>query len=721
MFRKTLRWILARLYQVKLVGAENLELAGPRTLIVANHASFLDPVLLWAFLPEDVVFGINTQIAQAFWVKPFLRFGHWVTLDPGNPMSVKTLTHLLREDRRVVLFPEGRITVTGALMKIYDGAGLIADKADAPVLPVRIDGAQFTPFSKMRGILRLRWFPAITLNVLPPRHLELPPELVGEERRMWLGAMMEDLMSDMVFATNDRDRTLFQALLDARKIHGGRKVVLEDMNRAPVTYNGLIGRIVAMGGKLAEISREGEAVGVLMPGVVACVVVFFGLLSRGRLPAMLNYTAGANGLLSACKTAEIKTVVTARKFIGLAKLENELAQLQPLVNVVFLEDLAATLTVLDKAKALLAASGLKLYRESGGEGGKPAVILFTSGSEGVPKGVVLSHANLLANRDQLAAKIDFNAQDRLLNVLPLFHSFGLTAGTLTPLLSGMFCFLYPSPLHYRVIPEVAYDINATILFATNTFLAGYAKHAHPYDFYSVRLVFAGAEKLMAETRRVWSDKFGIRILEGYGVTETSPALAVNTPMHCRHGSVGRLLPGIRYQLEPVAGIAEGGKLHVAGPNVMQGYLLPSEPGKRVPPASIFGEGWHDTGDVVEVDAEGFVFIKGRVKRFAKIGGEMVSLTAVEEMAGRLWPENLHAAMSLPDPQKGERIVLVSDHADATRQQLMEHMRNEGHREIHLPRAVQMIEAMPVLATGKIDFQAVAAWLAEVDGGNEDRS
>jgi acyl-[acyl-carrier-protein]-phospholipid O-acyltransferase/long-chain-fatty-acid--[acyl-carrier-protein] ligase len=710
MFRKALRWILARLYQVKLVGAEHLAQAGPRALIVANHASFLDPVLLWAFLPEDVVFGINTHIAQAFWVKPFLRFGQSLALDPNNPMSVKTLTHLLREDRRVVLFPEGRITVTGALMKIYDGAGLIADKADAPVLPVRIDGAQFTPFSRMRGILRLRWFPPISLNVLPPRRLALPPEVTGDERRARLGAMLEDVMSEMVFATADRDRSLFQALLDARTIHGGRRVVMEDVQRKPVTYDGLIVRSLALGGKLAELSAEGEAVGVLLPGAIACVAVFFGLQSRGRIPAMLNYTAGANGLLAACACADLKTVVTARRFVEMAKLDEELACLQERVRVVFLEDLAASLSPLDKARAVLGSFQARLRRRGGGQAGQTAVILFTSGSEGLPKGVALSHANLLANRDQLVAKIDFNAGDRVLNALPLFHSFGLTAGTLTPLFSGMYAFLYPSPLHYRVIPEVAYDINATILFGTNTFLTGYAKNAHPYDFYSVRYVFAGAEKLMAETRRVWSDKFGLRILEGYGVTETSPVLSVNTPMHFRAGSVGRLLPGIRYRLEPVEGIAEGGRLHVAGPNVMNGYLLAGRPGELAPPASVFGPGWHDTGDLVEVDAEGYVFIKGRVKRFAKIGGEMVSLTAVEELAGRLWPDNLHAAASLPDPQKGERIVLLTDFAGAERALLMEHLRKEGYGEIYLPKTVYAVEAMPILATGKIDYQGVLAWL-----------
>ncbi len=715
MLRKFVRFILVLFYRVKIHGAENLERAGDRVLIVANHASFLDPVLLWAFLPDDVTFAINTHIAKSFWIKPGLRFARVLPLDTGNPMSVKTLTHHLRENRRVVLFPEGRITMTGALMKIYDGAGLIADKADARVLPVRIDGAQYTPFSRLRGILRLRWFPAITLNILPPIRLELPSELKGDERRVKLGTMMEDLMTDMVFSTADRNRTLFQALLDARKIHGGRWTIMEDMQRKPVSYNGLITRILALGGKLAELSTEGEAVGVLLPSIVPTVAVFFGLNSRRRIPAMLNYTAGVNNLLTACVTAQVKTVITSKRFIEMAKLENELARLQSTLRVVFLEDLAESLTVIDKIKALLGSLKLQFGSTGNGEAEKPAVILFTSGSEGLPKGVVLSHANLLANSHQLVAKLDLNASDRLLNCLPLFHSFGLTVGTLTPLLSGMFTFLYPSPLHYRIIPEVAYDINATILFGTNTFLGGYAKHAHPYDFYSVRFVFAGAERLMPDTRKVWSDKFGIRLVEGYGVTETSPVLSANTPMHFRAGSVGRLLPGIRYQLERVEGIPEGGKLHVAGPNIMLGYLLAGNPGKLVPPCSVFGEGWHDTGDLVTVDAEGYIFIRGRVKRFAKIGGEMVSLAAVEEIAARLWPENLHVAASQPDVQKGERILLITDYPGAERSQLLEHVRREGYSEMHLPRSIHLLDPMPLLATGKIDLQAVLGWLKDVDG------
>lgn len=712
MLRTIVRRLLARLYRVKIIGAEYFEAAGERVLIVANHTSFLDPVLLWAFLPESVTFAINTQIAQKFWVRQALRWVQVFPMDPTKPMSIKALTHFLRHDRKAVVFPEGRITVTGALMKMYDGAGLIADKAAARVLPIRVDGAQYTPFSRLRGIVRLRWFPSITLNILPPRTLELPPEVRGDERRKRLGIMLEDLMSEMMFATGNHRRTLFEALLDARKIHGGGRTVLEDMQRKPLTYSGLITRSLALGEKLVELTGEGEAVGLLLPNANGTVATLLGLQIHRRTPALLNYSAGAQSLSAACEGAAIRTVVTARRFVEMAKLEDDLAQLSQRARIVYLEDLGASMGFADRARAVLRAGRAYLWGSSAGDADAPAVILFTSGSEGVPKGVVLSHANLLSNREQLAAKVDFNAQDRILNALPLFHSFGLTAGTLLPLLSGMRCFLYPSPLHYRIIPEIAYDINATILFGTNTFLAGYARSAHPYDFYSMRYVFAGAEKLQAETRRLWSEKFGIRVLEGYGATETSPVLAVNTPMHYRANSVGRFLPGIRYQLEPVPGMNSGARLHVSGPNVMLGYLLPDNPGKLVPPLSVCGPGWYDTGDVVEVDEEGFVTIQGRVKRFAKVGGEMVSLAAVEELAVRRWPEARHAAIALPDVRKGEQIVLVSDYRRAERAELVQYARAEGFGEIHLPRLIHVVANIPQLPTGKIDYPSVVALLCE---------
>jgi len=344
------------------------------------------------------------------------------------------------------------------------------------------------------------------------------------------------------------------------------------------------------------------------------------------------------------------------------------------------------------------------------------VVLFTSGSEGAPKGVVLSHANVLANHQQVKARIDFNPTDVVLNYLPMFHSFGFTVGTLLPVLNGMTSFFYPSPLHYAVIPEMAYEIDATIMFGTNTFLAAYAKKAHPYDFHKMRYVVAGAEKLQDSTRATWQDKFGIRILEGYGATETAPVTSVNTPMDYKAGSVGRFMPDMLYKLEPVPGIENAGKLHVAGPNIMKGYLLPDNPGVMVPPNSpLYGEGWYDTGDIVHVDEDGFIFIQGRSKRFAKISGEMISLTAVEQLAILAWPEALHAVVSLPDPKKGEQLVLLTTHKGATAKLLAD--ASAGVAAINLPKKVFVLDKLPALATGKVDYPASTSLAAELLSAN----
>jgi acyl-[acyl-carrier-protein]-phospholipid O-acyltransferase/long-chain-fatty-acid--[acyl-carrier-protein] ligase len=337
------------------------------------------------------------------------------------------------------------------------------------------------------------------------------------------------------------------------------------------------------------------------------------------------------------------------------------------------------------------------------------VVLFTSGSEGMPKGVVLSHANLLANIQQVASRIDFTREDLVLNALPVFHAFGLTVGTLLPLLSGIQLFLYPSPLHYRVVPEVAYHANATILFGTNTFLAGYAQHAHPYDFYSVRYVFAGAEKLQKPTRLLWAEKFGVRVFEGYGVTETSPVLAVNTPMEHRSGTVGRLVPGIEYHIEPVPGINHGGRLEIRGPNVMLGYLLHQAPGQLQLPSTSRGKGWYDTGDIVSIDEDGYLTIRGRAKRFAKIAGEMLSLATIEALASSVWPGIGHAVVTLPDIKKGEELVLLTEQIDAERRPLLIQARAEGLSELNVPRRIWVVEEIPRLATGKVDYTNIQQW------------
>ena len=644
---------------------------------------------------------------------PFRPMLKLFVMDPTNPFSLKSLIKYLKEDNRVVIFPEGRITTTGALMKIYNGPGLVADRSDADVLPVRIDGAQYTPFSRLRGVVRLRWFPKITITLLPPRKIKAPENIRGRNRRIFAGQLLTDIMNGLMFSTSNYRRTLFQSLLDAKNIHGRKHVIAEDIERTPVSYGKLIHRALLLGDALEPNTQQGDYVGILLPNMVNTLVTFFALQVHGRIPAMLNFSAGAAAMLNSCATANIKVVYTSKRFVTYAKLEGVIEQLSAQVEVCYLEDVVKGIPLTKKLLSLLIAkfpTAAYLSRVADHDPDAPAVVLFTSGSEGTPKGVVLSHSNLLANGIQMSTRVDFNAQDKILNALPLFHSFGLTAGTLIPLISGMKVFLYPSPLHYRIIPEIAYDIGATIMFGTNTFLANYGRFAHPYDFYSLRYVFAGAEKLQDTTRQMWSDKFGVRVFEGYGATETSPALCTNTAMDNRKGTVGRLLPGIEYRLDNVAGVEEGQRLSVKGPNIMLGYLLLENANngsnKIVPPETEQGMGWYDTGDIVNIDDEGFVKILGRAKRFAKIAGEMISLAAVEEFLSKAWPNKHHAVIAIPDDRKGEQLVLLSEEKDLTRKMISEQAKEYGVNELSIPRTVKYIKKLPLLGSGKPDFVAI---------------
>jgi acyl-[acyl-carrier-protein]-phospholipid O-acyltransferase / long-chain-fatty-acid--[acyl-carrier-protein] ligase len=692
-------------YRVEVSGLENYHMAGPRTVIVANHLSFIDGVLLATFLPGRPAFAIDRARAETWWIRPFLAFVDAVPIDSTKPFAAKTLIHAVEHGRRCVIFPEGRITVTGALMKIYEGPAMIADRAKATILPVRLDGPQFTLFSRLKGKLRRRPFPKVTIAIQEPQAISLPPEIKGRQRRREIGRRLYDVMSTMIFTTARFDETLFDALLDARTLNGGSRVVVDDIARKPLSYDRLVAGSMVLGRRFAALSAPGEHVGLLLPNAAAVPACFFALHVAGAVPAMLNYSVGAGNMLAACRLAQIRTIVTSRQFVERARLEAALQLLAEGRRVVYLEDLRAAIGALERLSGALRARFARLlYRRRRVKPDAAAVVLFTSGTEGTPKGVVLSHANILANCRQIAARVDFSPSDVVLNALPLFHSFGLTGGMVLPLINGVRVFFYPSPLHYRIVPEIAYDTNATILFGTDTFLAGYARGGNPYDFYSVRYVFAGAEKVREETRRQWMEKFGLRILEGYGLTETAPVIATNTPMHFRAGTVGRLLPGIVWRLEKVEGIEEGGRLFVAGPNVMLGYLDPARPGAVYPPPG----GWFDTGDIVAIDSEGYLSIIGRVRRFAKIAGEMVSLGAAEALAEALWPGARHAVVALPDPRKGEQLVLVTDQKDAGAEALLAAARARHLAEVTVPRSLVTVPAMPLLATGKPDYQAVRA-------------
>ncbi|MBN9319782.1 MAG: AMP-binding protein [Caulobacterales bacterium] len=509
------------------------------------------------------------------------------------------------------------------------------------------------------------------------------------------------------FDPRQGQRPVFDALLDAARKHGLKKPILEDQDRRALTYQDLIRASFALGRKLAAITAPREHVAIMLPSSVGAVVTFFALHAIGRIPTMLNFTAGIRNLKAACKLAGVKHVLTSHRFIEQAKLHDLIDALEGQATIVYLEDVRKSVGTTDKLYAAVAGFFPQQFRAAA-KPSDPGVVLFTSGSFGAPRGVVLTQANLVSNAMQIAAHIDLDPDWVFFNPLPVFHCFGLTGGVILPLLTGLKAFEYPSPLHSKQIPPLLKDTKASVLLSTDTFVNQYARVAERDEMAGLRFIVCGAEKVRAETHALVREKFGdVPVLEGYGATECSPVIAVNKPEDNRQGTVGGLLPGIEPRLEPVEGIPLGGKLVVRGPNVMAGYL--NESGGVDAPEG----GWHDTGDVVTLSDDNWVTIQGRVKRFAKIGGEMVSLTAAEDLAAAVWPSNRHAVVSLPDPKKGERLVLVTDRQDAAASSLIAHAQSIGAPELAAPRRILKAQEIPVLGTGKTDYVAVQR-MAEAD-------
>jgi len=703
-----LRSIAQLLFRVRLTG--DMPSHSGRLLVVANHESFLDGLLLGLFLPLDPVFVVHTGVIKNPFLRAMLSLVDYLAVDPTSPMAMKQVVRLIESGRPVVIFPEGRITTTGSLMKTYDGPAFVAARTGATILPVRIDGASRTFFSRMSGDYPRRWFPQLRLAIQPVTKIDKPEAPSARERRRKAGEAMRRIMQTMIFNSRP-DETLFEALLDASDIHGRKRRLVEDLKQEEYSYGDLLKMALALGRMVEQRTAAGERVGVLLPNLTPTMGLVFGMSAFERVPAMLNYTAGADGLQAACVAAQIRTIVTSRAFIEQAKLAGKLETLEG-ITYLYLEDLKAGMSLTDKLWLMLWAMPFPRAATRIGRPEDAAVVLFTSGSEGKPKGVVLSHSALLANVAQIRAVVDFSVDDKILNALPLFHSFGLTGGGLLPILTGAHVFLYPSPLHYRVIPELAYDRACTVLLGTSTFLGNYARHAHPYDFFRLRYVIAGAEKLSDAVRELWFDKFGLRIFEGYGATETAPVMAVNTPMAFRRGTVGQLLPGMAHELVQVPGIEQGGMLHVKGPNLMSGYLKYDQPGVLQPPASDVGAGWYETGDIVDIDEDGFVRIVGRVKRFAKIAGEMVSLEVAEKIAGAASPSGVHAVSTQPDASKGEALVLFTTDKTLGRDALVAAAKAQGAAELAVPRKIVVVDSLPLLGTGKTDYVALKHMAAE---------
>ncbi len=702
-----LHLLLKILFGFRAYNPDVLNTPGP-VLLIPNHRCWLDWLFLWVCVDDDWKFVTSSITAQTSWLHRKLMINRYtLPVDTSSPYAVKHMAEFLSGGGRLVLFAEGRLSRTGSLMKLFDGTGFLVYKTKAKVITAYLRGAEHLPYSPNPGWKKC--LPKVTAHfsavMAAPALGEVSTSRARARLTNWLRDQLvkQQFEAEMIFG----EQNVYSAVANTARKQPGT-LILEDATLQTLTYRKLMVGVGVLADALrGAMTGGGERVGLLLPNVNATPVTILALWSQGKVPAILNFSSGTPTMLICAQLAGLKHIITSRAFLDRAKLNMD-AFLKAGISLIYLEDVRAGISATKKFLTLLRYI---FHLQSSGHrppsAGSTAVVVFTSGSEGVPKGVELTHANILANIRQMLVVTDITDRDRLFNCLPLFHSFGLTVGTFLPLVRGLYVFLYPSPLHYRMVPAAFYERDCTVFLSTNTFLSGYARKAHPYDFRSLRYLFAAAEKLQETTALTWSQKYGVRILEGYGATECAPCVSVNTPLEPRYGSVGRLLPGMEYKLDPVEGVADGGRLFLRGPNVMKGYLNTEANAKF----QALG-GWYDTGDIVSVDADGYLHILGRLKRFAKVSGEMVSLSAVEDALAGAFPQyGLRcqvAVITRPDEDKGEALIAVTNEPKLTIEEIREVIKVKGLTNLSVPREIKVVPEIPKLGTGKVNHRELQA-------------
>jgi acyl-[acyl-carrier-protein]-phospholipid O-acyltransferase/long-chain-fatty-acid--[acyl-carrier-protein] ligase len=717
--------------------AENtaaLQTPGP-LMLLPNHVSWFDWLFLASCVDTQWRFVTSLETARISWVHRLLMVNRFTfPVEPDSPYAVKRIAEFLQSGGKLVLFPEGRISRTGSLMKLFDGTGFLLFKTRAKVITCYLRGAHRLPFSANPN--QKKCFPRVSAHfsdvLTPPRPAEVRTAKARRQLTQWVYDTMVKQQFDVEMAASPDN--VLTAIVEAARQWPGR-MVLQDATRRRLSYRRLLAAADAMSIQWRDLVTTPDAsdpgpqssqacVGVLLPSSLAAPVTLLSLWAADRTPAIFNFSTGVATMLACARLANVKQVITSRLFIERARLDLRTMK-EAGIKFIYLEDVRDRISPCAQFRSLLRLSfnGLRLAPQApqatpsgnppsaiGHRPSNTAVVLFTSGSEGPPKGVALSHANLIANVRQLLCVIDLMDTDRVYNALPLFHSFGLL-GLLAPLMRGCYVFLYPSPLHYRVIPSLLYDLDCTVFFGTNTFLNGYARKANSFDFRTVRLLFAAAEKLQESTANLWARQYGVRVLEAYGATECSPAITLNTLLNPHFGSAGRFLPGMEYKFEPVEGVSEGGRLFVRGPNIMSGYLN-ADANEKFQALC----GWYDTGDIARIDEDGFLYILGRLKRFAKVSGEMVSLTAAEEALAGAFPQYglrfQMAVLARPDADRGEALVAVANDPRVQLDDVRAAIRAKGLSNLYAPREIQHVRDIPKLGTGKVDHRQLQKLLAD---------
>ena len=710
-----LRFLLKTCFRFRAEGAESL--AGPGPMVLCpNHTSWLDWLFVLVCLGDDWKFVASSTTAQATWLHRRLMINsRTFPVDNTSSYAVRHMAEYLEAGGKLVIFPEGRISNTGSLMRVYDGTAFLIHRSGAKVVTGYLRNAVRVRWVRHQGWTQ--WFPRVSAHFSPVLTAPSFAHVAHNVARYKLTAWLRDQITLQQFETEMRlgPRTLPAAIAATAAALPGR-IACEDISFTELTYRRLmVGTdvLAAHWGRTLPPTPGGR-IGVMLPTVNGAVVTVLSLWAAGKVPAFLNFSAGGPTMVACAQLAGLRQVITSRVFLEKTKL-NLAPLLAAGLQFIYLEDVRATVGALARLRALVAnwLDTGRTLRLAPCAPEDTAAIIFTSGSEGVPKGVEITHRGVLANLRQIFAVADLRDDERLCNALPFFHSFGFIGGIVVPLVRGLYVFNYPSPLHYRIVPTVVYEKNCTVFLATNTFLNGYARKAHPYDFATVRWLVAGAEKVQAATHEIWARKFGTRIHEGYGATECGPVLCLNTKMDPNLATAGRLLPGVDYRLEPVEGVAEGGRLVVRSPAVMKGYL-----NADANAAFQALDGWYDTGDIARVDDDRYVYVLGRVKRFAKVGGEMVSLTAVEDaLAGAFPLYGLRCAVAViaqPDIEKGEKLIAIANEPRLQLADVRAAVRAKGLANLCAPRELRYVHAIPKLGSGKIDHRELARMLREAD-------
>jgi acyl-[acyl-carrier-protein]-phospholipid O-acyltransferase / long-chain-fatty-acid--[acyl-carrier-protein] ligase len=691
-------------HNIKIEGRENVPKNPDRLIVISNHESLLDGLIIWTYLDLKFKIIVDKTRAQEKLLKPFMQNSYTVQIDSMSPYSLKGVIEKINQGTSLLIFPEGRITRTGGIMKIYEGTGFAAYKTAAKILPVHLNTFS-TIYSKKQGKKNI--FAPVTMSI-GKVHEPIDVEgLLPRNRKKEAASIIYMLLCNLSYEVHNKPSTLGHEFIGVCKKHP-KMILYKDATKTEVSYRRALTGAFVLGSHLAHIHDKN--IGMLLPNLTATALIFMGLQLFRKVPVFLNYSSGPAAIKHAMELGDLHVIVTSRKFMETIKLDYAVFEGKRLV---FIDEIKQEIHIGDKLLGLWRSNFPGSFsRILPDEHKETAVILYTSGSEGVPKGVCLSHENIISNIHQALSRIDVRETDYFLNALPMFHSFGLTVGTILPMFAGAKVFLYVSPLHYRIVPEIAYDQGCTILMGTNTFLNGFSKKAHPYDFHAMRYLFCGAESLSDAVFERYAKTFGIRVMSGYGVTECSPVISINNAIEHEYGTVGKILPGIEHKLMPVEGVdnkdGHVGRLYVKGKNIMKGYLKNEKANRKY---LIEDQGWYDTGDIVEITENGFLRIVGRLKRFSKISGEMISLTAIEEALTREFGDRKDiAVMAVADEKKGEKLILITNNGQIELKTVREKLKTRGFSELACPKDIRFIREIPKLGTGKVDYMKLKEML-----------